>query len=120
VLDGQVERSEDGHEARIVVELTEEEKDMVRRTVDAFGQMVCGMDILRANGRSYIIDVNGWSFVKGKGPEQQRYFRTAAATLYKCMQEALVRGPSASPPAAARPHMPPAAGPMEVEPPAAQ
>ncbi|PIO75092.1 hypothetical protein TELCIR_02892 [Teladorsagia circumcincta] len=63
-LDGKVERDADGKEVRYPVILSHKEKMIARRVVLAFGQTVCGFDLLRANGKSYVCDVNGFSFVK--------------------------------------------------------
>ena len=64
-LDGKVERDKDGKEVRFPVILTAAEKMMSRRIVDIFGQDICGFDLLRtANNKSYVCDVNGFSFVK--------------------------------------------------------
>ena len=65
VLDGRVQRTSDGKEKRFPVILSTYEKDMAKKVVEIFGQFVCGLDILRSKGKSYVCDVNGWSFVKG-------------------------------------------------------
>ena len=64
-LDGKVQRSSDGKEIRYPINLTPQEKDFARKIVKRFKQNICGFDILRSKGKSYVCDVNGWSFVKG-------------------------------------------------------
>ena len=71
---------------------------MARKVVRAFGQTMCGFDILRSNGGSYICDVNGWASVK----DSPKFWDDAARLLRSyCLQavapshyvESLSRGP---------------------------
>lgn len=65
VKDGIVIRSKSGKEERKEIKLTEKEIDAVVSVSKAFGQFICGMDVLRSsNGQFIVVDVNGWSFVK--------------------------------------------------------
>ncbi|XP_033125295.1 inositol hexakisphosphate and diphosphoinositol-pentakisphosphate kinase 2-like isoform X2 [Anneissia japonica] len=76
-LDGKVERDKDGKEVRYPVILTNQEKLIARKVCLAFKQTVCGFDLLRANGKSYVCDVNGFSFVKNS----KKYYDDCAKIL---------------------------------------
>uniref|UniRef100_A0A7E4V0P5 Inositol hexakisphosphate and diphosphoinositol-pentakisphosphate kinase n=1 Tax=Panagrellus redivivus TaxID=6233 RepID=A0A7E4V0P5_PANRE len=76
-LDGKVDRDSDGKEVRYPVILSAKEKMIARRVVCAFGQTVCGFDLLRANGMSFVCDVNGFSFVK----TSTKYYEDTAKIL---------------------------------------
>ena len=86
VVDGLVQRNAEGKETRFVTTLTDAEKQYARDVVEAFGQRVCGFDLLRCDGgsKSMVIDVNGWSFVKGN----QAYYDKAAEILSTVCQTA--------------------------------
>lgn len=64
VKDGIVIRNKEGKEERTCIALSPQEVAAVRKTSRAFGQFICGMDILRTENAFYLVDVNGWSFVK--------------------------------------------------------
>ncbi|KAJ1633278.1 histidine phosphatase superfamily-domain-containing protein [Pavlovales sp. CCMP2436] len=85
VVDGKVKRNVRGKEERYPVILDAEEKVIARKVVITFGQTVCGFDLLRSNGKTYVCDVNGWSFVK----DSHKFWSDSANLLRQYMLEAI-------------------------------
>ncbi|KAK9799737.1 hypothetical protein WJX73_006464 [Symbiochloris irregularis] len=86
VVDGKVTRSADGKELRFPVLLSPQEKEIARMVCLAFGQKVCGFDLLRSErGTSFVCDVNGWSFVKNS----HKYYDDAAGILRSIVLSAI-------------------------------
>lgn len=99
-VDGVVIRDLFGKEVRHSVRMTDKEKQYASTVSTIFGQTVCGFDILRStlpSGEisSCVIDVNGFSFVKGR----MLFFDNCARQLRHIMLEAvqssvIIRNPS--------------------------
>ena len=85
VVDGIVQRDEDGKEVRFPVLLMNREKDLARRICLAFRHNVCGFDLLRTPSMSYVCDVNGWSFVK----KSNKYYDDVAQLIQMMMLRAV-------------------------------
>jgi inositol-hexakisphosphate/diphosphoinositol-pentakisphosphate 1-kinase len=86
VVDGKVHRDAAGLEVRYPVILSHVEKEISRTITLAFKQTVCGFDFLRIpGGKSYVCDVNGWSFVK----KNRKYYDDCSRILSETMLLAL-------------------------------
>ena len=84
-LDGKVNRTAEGKEVRYPINLTPQEKDIARKIVITFKQNICGFDILRCQGNSYVCDVNGFSFVKGN----KKYYEDCSILIRKMIYKGL-------------------------------
>jgi inositol-hexakisphosphate/diphosphoinositol-pentakisphosphate 1-kinase len=85
-LDGKVKRNKiTGKEIRYPVNLSSIEKEIARRISLEFKQGICGFDMLRSGGKTYVCDVNGFSFVKSS----DNYYRDCAYQLRNIIYEKL-------------------------------
>ena len=90
-VDGKVDRDENGKEVRYPILLTYDEKQICRKIATLFKQTICGFDLLRDRGTSYICDVNGVSFVKKNTKFWDDAANLITLTVYKNLCPEILR-----------------------------
>ena len=70
---------------RYPVNLTSWEKEIARRISLEFKQGICGFDMLRSGGTTYVCDVNGFSFVKSS----DNYYKDCAYKIKRMIFDVL-------------------------------
>jgi inositol-hexakisphosphate/diphosphoinositol-pentakisphosphate 1-kinase len=63
-IDGYLRRNTHGREIRYMSSPSRGESEIAKQIANGFGQRVCGFDLIRAGGKSYVISVHGFSYVK--------------------------------------------------------
>lgn len=58
---------------------------MARKICEEFKQDICGFDMLRCGGKTYVCDVNGFSFVK----TSHKYYEDCAMQLRRIIYKKL-------------------------------
>ncbi|KAF5856893.1 hypothetical protein ETB97_006545 [Aspergillus alliaceus] len=84
---GFVHRDANGKEVRLFTEVSREEAEAASKISAGFGQSVCGFDIVRNKGKSYVIDVNGWTSVKN----QPGFYGQCAEILQQMLMSHVLR-----------------------------
>ena len=90
-VDGKVDRDANGKEIRYPILLTYDEKQICRKIAALFKQFICGFDLLRDRGTSYICDVNGVSFVKRNAKFWDDAAHLITLTVYKNLCPEILR-----------------------------
>jgi len=76
-------KKEQGRDKKYPVILTAEEKDLAVKLIKAFGQNAITFDVIRSEGKSYVVDVKSSHLVKGPDPVLAECARSLCALVLR-------------------------------------